>query len=76
MLLAIYALVYRKCMKMALIYRYIHMYQQNRTNMDAKSPCYVCDSATKTMYYEKTVARKCLVCGWEGYIVKIPEVIR
>ena len=44
--------------------------------MTGKAPCYACESATKTTYYANYVARKCLVCGWEGYIVKIPEVIR
>lgn len=44
--------------------------------MGEKSPCFACESATKTTYYATYVARKCLVCGWEGYIVKIPEVIR
>jgi len=44
--------------------------------MAEKSPCFVCDSATKTVYLADYVARKCLICGWEGYIVKIPEVIR
>ena len=40
------------------------------------SPCAACDSATKTAYYSTHVSRICLICGWEGYIVKIPEVIK
>lgn len=43
--------------------------------MGAKSPCFVCENATKTVYYPGYVARKCLMCGWEGYIVNIPEAI-
>ena len=60
------------------IYFYrIHIYQDNLgANMEEKSPCFACESATKTTYYATHVARKCLICGWEGYIVKIPEVIR